>query len=524
MKTMYIIRWVLLIAVISTTGFSIPSQAGLTELRQRYESGACNQDQNRMVEDLRAYRRELWLKGRRNLQSDFMLASCLCPTPGADALSKLPARYRGLSSEDTNQISRAASECWGGQLARYVPPGTAIAFVGGKGSMQEELVKNEHSQMTPEVTLEYERRLFSRHNIQQAVESLHRRGFQRVFTGDNFLVTGDYEHDELRFISSLMEQVVQRLARQYGLEPPRTLITVYLFNTREQLQRHAREEHDLQISSGTWAYTFPLDASVSVWRSGGAGTVGHEVMHALLDQNLPYAPPWLNEGSAALFEEFKMLDGNRIAGRFRRDHWRIPFLKPRDVPALEALLSMDWGQLDDAQLFQVRHATAKMFAMYLQEIGSLRSVLNAYKGRDLFELDDDIGVVERATSMGIARLQDSFQEWLRGKLGWSDSAMTDQQVFEQLLLVNNARFIEQRSGRSWYQWTAFISGPSEARERIVSVRYLLHPTFNPSERMGDASRPGHPLTTRGWGVFTLRAVVILDSGRSREYVHRLRFD
>ncbi len=523
MKAVSVTWWMLLTAVVSGAGFSASSEASLTELRQRYESGACSHDWDRMVEDLRAYRRGLWRKGRRNLQADFMLASCLCPTPGAAALSKLPARYRGLGPQDTEQIRRSANECRGGQLARYLPPGSGIAFVGGKGSMREELVKHEHSQMTPEATLKYEKRLFNRGTTEQAVESLRRRGFQRVFAGDNFLVTGDYGRDELRSISTLMDQVLRRLGAQYGLEPPRTLITVYLFKTRESLQRHAREEHDLRISSGTWAYTFPLDASISVWRSGGAGTVGHEVMHALLDQNLPYAPPWLNEGSAALFEEFRMLDRNRIQGTFRRDHWRIPFLKPRDVPRLGDLLRMDWERMDDAQRFQVNHATAKLFAMFLQDQGKLGSVLDAYEGRDLFGLDDDTRVVERALDMGIAQLEKTFQAWLRTKLGWSDNALTDQQVLDQLRLGNSARFLYDRSGQDWYQWTAFIAGPSEAHERIARVRYLLHPTFTPSERLGDASRPGHPLTTSGWGVFTLRAVVTLDSGRTREYAHRLRF-
>ena len=60
MKAPNVTRCTLLIAVVSGAGFSAPSQAGLTELRQRYESGACNHDQDRMVEDLRAYRRQLW--------------------------------------------------------------------------------------------------------------------------------------------------------------------------------------------------------------------------------------------------------------------------------------------------------------------------------------------------------------------------------------------------------------------------------------------------------------------------------
>jgi len=516
----------ILFAVLLVAGFSALSQAaGLAELRQQYELGSCNHDHVRMVKSLRSYRRELWRDGRRNLQADFMLASCLCPSPGSAALSKLPGRYRGLSTEDTEQILDAAIKCRGGRLARYLPPGTGVAFVGGKGSMHEELVEHLHSQMTPDAVLKYESRLFSRDKVAQALQNLHQRGFSRVLAGDNFLVAGNYGSDELRSINTLMDRVLQRLAGQFGMAPPRTLITVYLFNTKEQLRQHAREVHDLKISQGTWAYTFPLDASISIWRSGGAGTVGHEVMHALLEQNLPYAPPWLNEGSAALFEEFKLFDENSISGTFRRDHWRIPFLDQNKVPSLRNLLEMDWTRLDHPQRFQVNHATAKMFALFLQEQGKLGAMLNAYKGRDLFELGDDIRVVEQTLGMSLEQLEERFRAWLHGMLSWSNDNhnLTDQQVFEQLHLDNNARFLYIRTGYNWYQWTAFIDGPSEAQTRIARVKYLLHPTFTPNEQVGDASRPGHPFTTKGWGVFNLRALVTLDSGGTKEYAHYLQF-
>lgn len=120
-----------------------------------------------------------------------------------------------------------------------------------------------------------------------------------------------------------------------------------------------------------------------------------------------------------------MLNDNRIQGAFRREHWRIPYLKPQDVPRLSDLLTMDWEQLDDAQRFQVNHATAKMFAMYLQEQGKLGDVLDAYKGLDLFELDDDTRVVERAFGVGIAQLGKQYLAWLSSKLGWSSNAPSD---------------------------------------------------------------------------------------------------
>ena len=523
MKILSLTWWMILFTVLCSSGLSTLSQAGLTELRQQYESGACTHNHDHMVDALRGYRRQLWRDGHRNLQADFMLASCLCPSPGAVALSDLSGRYRGLSEEDTEQILGAAFECRNGRLARYFPPGTGIAYVGGKGSMREELVEHIHSQMSAQATLRFKERLFKRDAVSQAVQGLLQRGFKRVFSTDNFLVAGDYGSDELRSIGALMEQVLQRLGRQYGLEPPSTLITVYLFKTKEQLRQHASEVHDLKISEGTWAYTFALDASISVWRSGGTGTVGHEVMHALLERNLPYAPAWLNEGSAALFEEFRLLNGNGIQGTFRDDHWRIPFLERDKIPELRRLLEMDWAQFDHPLNFQVNHATAKMLALYLQEQGKLGAMLDAYKGRDLFELEDDTETVERVLGMGVSGVEERFHAWLQNKLGWSGVGLADLQVFDELRLDNNASFVHTRSGRDWYQWTAFIAGPVEAQARINRVKYLLHPTFTPSERIGDSSHYGHPITTTGWGVFNLRAVVTLDSGKTKEYSHYLEF-
>ncbi len=555
--------WALILLLLAPLQLpAMDQQMSLDQLRQRYEDGACKHNRDHMVEALRSYRRELWREGRRSLQADYMLASCLCPAPGADALAKLPTRYRGLSSDESEAIQHAARDCQGGTLARYLPPGSGVAFVGGKGSESEEVVKFDHSQMSPEAVRRFDQRLFPKGQRDAAVKGLRARGFRQLYAGENFIVVGQYEQTELREIEQLMEQVLKALAKQFAFQAPRTLITVYLLPSRDVLKRHAREVHDLSISSGTWAYTFPLDASISVWRDGGRGTVGHEVMHALLEQNLPYAPAWLNEGSAALFEEFRLLDGPRIEGTFRRDHWRIPYLKPEQIPPLSELVAMSWGELDNPYQFQVNHATAKLLALYLQERGQLDDLLGAYQGRDLFELGDDAGVLARASGITLGELDRRFRDWLAGKLGWSEAQrsarpshggrddpsvmqqtrsgavqqirqtaservsqprLSDREVLDQLSLTNSARFVGQRSGRDWYEWTAYIDGPEAAQGRIQSVRYHLHASFSPAERLGDPKRPGHPISTSGWGVFTLRAVVTLQGGEHREYAHKLRF-
>jgi hypothetical protein len=93
------------------------------------------------------------------------------------------------------------------------------------------------------------------------------------------------------------------------------------------------------------------------------------------------------------------------------------------------------------------------------------------------------------------------------------------EILNSFSLTNTARNV----GRDQWEWTAFISGPEVYVQRIRSVTYYLHPSFQPHIRQGNPHRPGHPLTAIGWGVFQLEAEVILDDGSRRTYRHLLRF-
>ena len=99
------------------------------------------------------------------------------------------------------------------------------------------------------------------------------------------------------------------------------------------------------------------------------------------------------------------------------------------------------------------------------------------------------------------------------------STFSSTEILNTLTLTNTARNV----GRDQWEWTAFISGPESYLQRIRSVTYYLHPSFQPHIRQGNPNRPGHPLTAIGWGVFQLEAEVMLDDGTRRTYQHQLRF-
>ncbi|WP_417909769.1 pYEATS domain-containing protein [Candidatus Electronema sp. PJ] len=93
------------------------------------------------------------------------------------------------------------------------------------------------------------------------------------------------------------------------------------------------------------------------------------------------------------------------------------------------------------------------------------------------------------------------------------------EIMNAFSLKNISRNI---GGGSW-QWVAYIDGPTDFLRRISSVTYHLHPSFKPSVQYGDSSKPGHPLSATGWGVFNLKAEVALDDGTRRTYEHILQF-
>jgi hypothetical protein len=209
-----------------------------------------------------------------------------------------------------------------------------------------------------------------------------------------------------------MEDVLARFVAEFDFSGPQTLTTVYLFAEQGLLREHALNQHGAEISGEMFAYTFPLDASISIWHSGGLGTVGHEVFHALLDRNAPYAPPWLNEGAAALFEEFRSTPDGGIEGTFRADHWRIPHLLDAVKIGPGDLLAMDWRAFDDSISLQAHHAKAKFFAMFLQDRDALRDVVTRYAVRDLFEETDDVAVLEDLLGEDWGVIVRDFEDWL----------------------------------------------------------------------------------------------------------------
>lgn len=78
----------------------------------------------------------------------------------------------------------------------------------------------------------------------------------------------------------------------------------------------------------------------------------------------------------------------------------------------------------------------------------------------------------------------------------------------------------------YWDWTIFINAPEDVLGKIEYVEYTLHPTFlNPVRIINQRSSGPYafPLTTSGWGTFTVKIKVYYKDGTYQRLAHSLVF-
>jgi transcription initiation factor IIF auxiliary subunit len=76
-------------------------------------------------------------------------------------------------------------------------------------------------------------------------------------------------------------------------------------------------------------------------------------------------------------------------------------------------------------------------------------------------------------------------------------------------------------GEDWWKWWIWIEGSEAELDQVDHVVYMLHPTFpNPVRTIKERSTKFR-LETAGWGVFLIRAKVMLKQGKEISLSHQL---
>lgn len=308
-------------------------------------------------------------------------------------------------------------------------------------------------------------RLFSFGDVEAALaaslarlEGITRRGQElRAYASDNFVVVtlGRHDHRALGNIAAKLEKFLAFYIEAYSLRRPSHLVTVYLAQNPWTLHDLSKELHGLKIPEQAIGYTFRDDLSILGIIPGEAiGTLAHELFHLLVRDRFGDLPPFLDEGTAALYEVSNVsakyvpggpvdagtapapMVGGELAVR-GIPNWRGCVLKALWLedrygyglkrPTVAELVTMSWRDFDNLKGESlvadqaVIHATARYFVLYLQDWDQkLFSFFADFAGRDPLKME----AKPEADALGRAKMHlgeldaadARFEAWLQNSL------------------------------------------------------------------------------------------------------------
>lgn len=245
----------------------------------------------------------------------------------------------------------------------------------------------------------------------------------RVVATEHFILASSSDHSqkELMAIGSGLETVQQFYMKNFGMARPPYFVTVYLVPNTSALRALADQLHGLDMAPASIGYSYREDLSmVGVIPRMLYGTLLHELFHVMVRSNFGDVPPWLDEGTAALYEVAEV-DGARVIGV---DNWRGEVLRMAwDLhPPVDRLVQMNWQIFENEQLDEIKqavnYATARYFVLYLQELGKLSEVHRVFRNRDVRTSSDDpagdsVKLLSSVLGRPLAAVEADFDQWFK---------------------------------------------------------------------------------------------------------------
>jgi hypothetical protein len=445
----------------------------LETLRAAWHSAKTSADYENSAKKLIEYRfRAAYAK---TAEIDYMIAVSLCEIPGKDNDGRQHFTWIlknfSLGADDYNLIEEQQRECDGAgepnkelQFAMLAAQGGSDAGVRSKlfywlGREIAGVNTDPVTFVDPKGPEELLARLYQRSSRDKAINSARERLGQvtRVVATEHFVLAsfGKHEEAELGEIGVKLEQFLAFYVEAFELRPPSHLVTVHLAPNVSTLRRLAKDLHGLKIPEHSIGYTFRDDLSIlGVIPSTAIGTLAHELFHLLVRDLYGDLLPWLDEGTAALFEVSNTSPKYLPSGVVDRGatgapmvggelavqgvpNWRGCVLKKvwlEDIqgegierPTIAELVGMGWREFDNlkghalASRQAVIHATARYFVLYLQDVDrKLYPVFADFASRNPLEIT--VAPEEDARQRIAAHLGDleeadrRFDGWLRESL------------------------------------------------------------------------------------------------------------
>lgn len=251
-----------------------------------------------------------------------------------------------------------------------------------------------------------------------------------------FVTSAGQTDAELDTIAGRLDRYLGFLDQAYGITPPDRYLTLHLLPAISDVRKTAARVHGLDVSPSTLGYAYQEDLSaVAMIRGVQAGTLLHELFHLLVRRQFGDIPQWLDEGMAGLYEVSRW-EGGRQRGL---PNWRGQVIRELGSlnPTLAQVVRSPWfgfdmvggarepGFMVPGERIAANLATARYFALFLQDRDQLAPVFKALRRRDPGGADDPaaaaVAVVEQTTGP-LAAVQADYDRWLRTVINQDASA------------------------------------------------------------------------------------------------------
>lgn len=219
----------------------------------------------------------------------------------------------------------------------------------------------------------------------------------------------------------MSEELLDQLYRDV-VRPTERALTVSFFDTRptepitivafsaEAAFRDFAQRVDRRRPDSYYGYYLRSPRRIVVNVSTGAGTLAHELTHALAHFDFPNMPEWFDEGLASLFEQSEFSEsGLRLTGA---DNWRVHHvLRALHENRLRSFQNLtEQGLRTDFQA--IDYAQARYLCLYLQDLQLLEPFYRKLRSRSELDPTGWLTMLELLGQETPSEVDADFRRWV----------------------------------------------------------------------------------------------------------------